>query len=326
MMTQEGGLKQIENLGDIAAEFLVAAGVEAINALAMSDAATLRREMEGANAILNIDDVVPSVTEIEGWIGSARAIVDLEEPGGVVRLEADVLEPEIRILDAIPVHPQLLIEQNISVRDVAPMDVFLEEEFESPVEVAPRPNRQSQGAEVHKSVSIREVAPMVLRRTDDGDDGNPAVQPLEKNSVHDIRKTASPELNAGKKLHTRSYIRGVLHPQPMRVRFAAIISVVTLLLLPATFVAGGLMLAKHSVWLATIPAAFLIFGILYFLYARGLKCRVCGQSLFSPKACRRHIKGHRIPFLGYILPTSIHILLFHWFRCMYCGTSVRIKE
>lgn len=326
MMTQEGGLKQIENLGAIAADFLVAAGVEGINSLAMSDALVLRQEMEGANAILNIGEVIPSISEIEGWIGSARSIVDLEEPDSIVKLEADAVVPEIRILDAIPVSPTLLVEQNIGVRDVAPMEVFLEEEFESASEDSVGLERHSERAEVQERVNIREVAPMLLRRTDDEEDGTSIVRPLERNSIRDIRKTASSELNAGKKLHSRGYIRGVLHPQPVRVRFAAFISIVTLLLLPATFVAGGLMLAKHSLWLAVVPAAFLVFGILYFLYARGLKCRICGQPLFSPKACHRHIKGHRFPFLGYILPTSIHILLFHWFRCMYCGTSVRIKE
>jgi hypothetical protein len=30
--------------------------------------------------------------------------------------------------------------------------------------------------------------------------------------------------------------------------------------------------------------------------------------------------------LGYILPTSFQLLIFHWFRCMYCGTSIRLKE
>jgi len=316
-------LKQIESLGESGTEFLIAAGVEDLGALARSDAAVLRQEMAGANAILAIAEVVPSISEIEGWIELARKIGDVEESGSVIKLEEESEEPDLQILDAIPISPSVLIAQQIAVQDVAPMEIFLEEELEpEPIRV----ERKHDEADVRRKVNFREVAPLSMRRTDEqGNEASP-VQPLERNSTRDIRKTASPELNEGKKLYSRAYIRGVLHPQPFRVRFAAFISVMTLILLPATFVAGGLILAKYPLWLFLIPAAFSIFGILYFMSARGLKCRICGQPLFAPKACHRHSKAHRLPILGYILPTSLHILLFHWFRCMYCGTSVRIKE
>lgn len=324
-MLEEIGLKQIENLGETDTEFLVAAGVEDVISLARSSAPALRQEMEGANAILSIDEVVPSIPEIEGWIKSARAIGDIEEIGNVVKLGEEADLETFQILDAIPISSSVLIEQRIGVQDVAPMEVFIDEDFEPDPEPV-RVEREEKIEDDHSKISIREVVSMTVRRTDEPDDGTSLVQPLEKNSIHDIRKTASAELNAGKKLHSRGYIRGVLHPQPVRVRMGAILSIMALVLFPAIFVAGGLMLAKYTLWLAVIPAAFLVFGILYFLYARGLKCRICGQPLFAPKACGRHVKAHRLPMLGYILPTCFHILLFHWFRCMYCGTSVRIKE
>lgn len=244
-------------------------------------------------------------------------------PVPVVKLEVKQEQSIVQILEAIPIPSSVLIAQEISVQDVAPMEIFLEGDWvPGPV----RDERQEGESEARGKLSIREVAPPTVRKTDEIGGEDSPVQPLARNPIRDVRKTVSFELNAGKKLHSRNYIRGVLHPQPVRVWFGALISVVTLMLLPATFVAGGLMLAKYSLWFAVIPAAFLLFGILYFIYARGIKCRICGQPLFSPKACHRHPKAHRIPILGYILPTSIHMLFFHWFRCMYCGTSVRMKE
>ncbi|MEJ6582334.1 MAG: DUF4332 domain-containing protein [Akkermansiaceae bacterium] len=323
MITQEEGLKQIGNLSASDAEFLVAAGVESLPTLAGSNASVLQEEMTGANAILAIDEFVPSISVIESWIEEAKKIGDIEEPERVITLPLEAVEEEIEILAAIPVPASVLIKQNINVRDVAPMEIFLEEELE-PESI--NVEAQDDEPEVRRKIDILEVAPFAVRRSDEESDGSTQIKPLEKSSIRDIRKTPSPELNKGKKLHSRAYIRGVLHPQALRVRFAALVSLIILILLPATFVAGGLMLAKFTLWLAVIPAAFLLFGILYGTHARGLKCRICGQPLFAPKACHRHVKAHRFPFLGYILPTSIHILLFHWFRCMYCGTSVRIKE
>ena len=315
----------IENLGDRGAEFLVAAGVEDMVSLAKSEALLLHQEMEGANAILAIDKVAPSVAMIGEWIESARRISGIEVSEAVVKLVEEAVEPEIEVLEAIPISPKVLVDQEISVRDVPPMEMFLEDGLE----LAPR---KVEEVAPPRTVGVRDrtptpaPAPVEVNKSEEKQAERAVVQPLQKNSVRDIRKTPSAELNAGKKLHSRSYIRGVLHPQPFKVRVAALISVITLLLFPATFVAGALMMMKMTIWLSVIPAAFLLFGLLYLMNARGMKCRICGQPLFAPKACHRHVKAHRIPILGYILPTSLHILLFHWFRCMYCGTSVRIKE
>lgn len=160
----------------------------------------------------------------------------------------------------------------------------------------------------------------------------PPVEPLKRNAGFDIRKTASPELNEGRKLHSRRYIRGVLNPQPKRVKVAALITFVTCILFPASLVAAGAVIfreqleIKHGLWFLAVPCAFLFFFFLYLTLVRPLKCRICGQPLLGRKDCFKHVKAHRIPLLGYILPTSIHMLLFHWFRCIYCGTSVRLKE
>lgn len=333
-MTQGAEFDQVANLDKVGIEFLAASGVEDLKALTQSHAELLHEEMVAANALLKIDSSVPSLSVVEGWISSARGLVDDYQEEAIVKLavideaadEVAKVPSEVAVMEAIPVPPSLLVEQKIAVSDVPVMEQFVEVE-----RVETRPPKAIDDDSARKSIEVREVAAddVISRITDRGEEGERnEVMPLEKNPVRDIRKAPSPELNEGKKPHSRSYIRGVLHPQPFRVRFAAFVTLMAMLLVPATFIAGGLMMAKipNWIWYAGIPVGLLLFGILYFIYARGLRCRICGQPLFAAKRCHRHVKAHRIPVIGYILPTTVQILLFHWFRCMYCGTSIRLKE
>jgi len=158
------------------------------------------------------------------------------------------------------------------------------------------------------------------------------IEPLKRNAGFDIRKTASAKLNEGRTPHSRRFVRGVLHPQPGRVKLAAFISFLTFLLFPTILIAAVIVIFREplqiepSLWLLAAPGAFFFFACLYLAIARPLKCRICGQPLLSRKACFKHVKAHRLPLLGYIVPTSLHMLFFHWFRCIYCGTAVRLKE
>lgn len=340
-MSDRKVFNEIEGLGDTGIEFLAAIGVEDIVSLARSDGNSLHREMVQANSLLHIDQEVPAADEVERWIEQARDHLPVGYASEVVRLPAAAEVSEVEVLAAIPIPRSLIVEQKISVKDVPPMEDFVEID---PV-VSPRPTAEestprSTVRTTPKSVRVRNVGtplaprPYVspLENIDVGENVETRVprevKPLEKSPGRDIRKTASSRLNEGKKLHSRRYIRGVLHPQPIRIRCAAIFSMLAILLLPATFVAGGLILfyKEKMIWLAAVPVAAILFGLLYLMYARGMKCRICGQPLFAPKACHRHVKAHHIPVIGYILPTSLQILLFHWFRCMYCGTSIRLKE
>ncbi len=67
----------------------------------------------------------------------------------------------------------------------------------------------------------------------------------------------------------------------------------------------------------TLP--FLMFGWMS-------KCSVCNIGIFSWKRYRRNRLSHKIPFLGYRMPTALHILLFHWFRCPSCGTPQELRR
>ena len=324
---QTGNLSQIKGLSEGSNELLGAVGVEDLRSLAESEPALLVEELVQANAHLEIVEESPSEDLIEGWIQEARKITGTKpEEVKVVRLEevAEVFE----IPAALPVKKDYIIEHEIAVSEVPIMEDFLDD---SEVRANVTKNRTKTG----RKEAVREISPKVSPRKKESVEDQtglaekgerPVIQPLQKAKGIDIRKTASPELNEGKKLHSRNYVRGVLYPHPGRIRLAAFVSIILLILIPASFVAAILVLLKYPIWLLIIPGAFLIFGLLYLMIAKSVKCRICGQPLFSPMSCRRHVKAHHIPLIGYILPTSFHMLFFHWFRCIYCGTSVRLKE
>ena len=154
----------------------------------------------------------------------------------------------------------------------------------------------------------------------------PQIAPLVSKRKQDVRVSVSKGLNAGKKLHSRTFIRGVLNPHIWRMRISSFITLLMFVLMPASLTALGMVMKTKNLWWFAVPAVFLVIFFFYLTVASRMKCRVCGQPVFSPKSCRKHIKAHRSRMFGYIIPTSIHMILFHWFRCIYCGTSVRLRK
>jgi hypothetical protein len=150
-----------------------------------------------------------------------------------------------------------------------------------------------------------------------------------------LLKVTRAKTNEGVSPSSRRYIRGVLHPHRLRLVLGALITLVFVLLLPVSVVAVVLLLASDMLvggiqwvpqWLVAFPACLLVVGVFYLLIAARMKCRVCAQRLLVPKNCRKNNKAHHVKRLGYILPLSVHLLVFRWFRCTFCGTAVRLKE
>ena len=346
MTETTGEISEIPEIGAEEKELLEATGVENLISLADSDAYVLRQEMEQANNMLELTHKIPEVEEIQSWITKSQDIMEYRPEGVVTRLvPVEEIQEELveEVLYAIPIPPKHMVKQKISVDQIPVMDSFVEEDEEEagnsrPKEEVPQGvqdlprigelppvqnNTKAAGPQIihiePKEKTPIEIDPEIEKTRDY------PIEPLQSN-VADIRKAPSTGLNAGKTPHSRGYIRGVLHPQPVRVRIAAIITIITMIMFLASFAAGVLLILNYPLWVAIIPAAFVVIGLVYLMVAKGMSCRICGQPLYSPKACRKHVKAHHIRFLGYIFPTCFHVLLFSWFRCIYCGTSVRVKE
>ena len=338
-------ISDIQGLSEEVRELLEATGVESLKALAESDAHILLSEMEQANGMLQLTPILPTASEIQLWIEQSRNLLNYHPVVEVHRLEPvdeELKKEALEVLHAISIPVAHMVKQKISVNDIPAMDSFVKEGEQESVRlkvevpegsqdlprIAVLPPLQSAqdlapATVVHiepKARNVVEVKPALSKNQD-----KEPIQPLVS-GVADIRKAPSTGLNVGKKPHSRGYIRGVLHPQTIQIRIAAILTIITTIMLPASLVAGVLLLLNYSVLIALIPLAFVVVGLLYLMLARGMRCRVCGMPIYAPKACRKHVKAHYIRFLGYIFPTCFHVLLFSWFRCMHCGTSVRVKE
>jgi hypothetical protein len=193
------------------------------------------------------------------------------------------------------------------------------------------------GIDISKLRSIKDLQSIDEQRKLASD---PAATPPEgttsdRNERLELVRTPREETNRGKDPASRRYVRGVLHPHPWQLRAGAMIAIGCFFLIPLAVPAGILLLLSDTDrkdfgwvpwWFLVFPLLLPLFGLLYFLVAARGKCRICGQKLFVPHRCRRHIKAHHFPVLGYIVPTSLHLLVFQWFRCIFCGTPVRLKE
>jgi hypothetical protein len=143
------------------------------------------------------------------------------------------------------------------------------------------------------------------------------------------------ETNRGRDPKSRWYIKGVLHATPFSLAFGAIITLLLMLVLPAALVSATLLFISDQFpgtlpwvpkWILGFPLALPVLGFLYLAFGLGGKCRICGQRLFWPRHCRKNSKAHHVPVIGHIVPTALHMLTFKWFRCIYCGTPVRLKK
>ena len=342
-------LAQIDDISEEEVELLEAVGVDRITALARSTPKALLAEMIRANLMLRLLPDEPQEEKVIGWVSQAKRLAGhrLEARLETAKpVQSSATGSIARSLpEAIPISPKVLLKRGIEFAQVPEMQVLeLEDSFEEEAPISkqlpvappqarsPEPVASVLPAKTEQAIPARfdKSKPQVKRAFDENGklSAEPAnIAPLEGKG-RQLINAPRPETNEGKKEHSRSYIRGVLHPRPWQVRIGAMIAIVAIVMAPMVFVALGAILLYPQYWqfIMVVPAISLVAGILYAMFATKPRCRICGQPLFVPKRCFRHVKAHRFPLLGYIVPTSLQLLLFKWFRCIFCGTAIRLKE
>lgn len=331
-------LETLQGVGPEEIEILESIGVDRVTSLAGSDSSSLYQEMSRANRMLRILPEIPEMTILEGWIQQARAqagerleAVTAGRPVGPT--ERGTLANSLELLpEAVLIHPAVLMEKGIQAGDVPAVKKFYSGgtgPAQKAVEKQKQVGRRSEPVEVPTAgrTSVRKAEAIqpfqALATTKEG----AAVAPLERKG-RSLLTAPAPGTNDGRKQHSRAYIRGVLHPQPARVKVAALVALVALpiMLLVPVALAVTFFYKEYWMYLAGVPVLALLMGILYLTIATKPRCRICGQPMFVPKKCFRHVKAHHVPLIGYIIPTSLQLLLFKWFRCIFCGTAIRLKE
>jgi hypothetical protein len=348
-------LNKIPGVDSSDADLLDMAGIRDAKHLAEQDLEGLLVKLDKANEIFDFSNGVPSKATVENWIRSAGEAINQKKNefksnslDTAVNYEGNeqVLEMLINAPFAIPLPGKVLMGKKIRVSDI-PAGLLLNRYSgdldvrigtpEIPQGDVPQ-RRQAAPAQIGQKSQPKGFDASYLKSIEPNT--APAQRVAKSKQGHEEDRVAlirAPReiTNRGKKPNSRSYIRGVLHPHPWSLRVGAFFTLALIPLLPTAMVSGVLLLLSTShpesfpwapKWLIAFPIALPIIGIGYLIWGLRGKCRVCSQKLFIHKKALKHTKAHRLFFMGYAVPLSIHMLLFSWFRCSSCGTPVRLKK
>ncbi len=347
-------LSTIPGIGKTSLELLEAAGFSDVESLAKAGVDELALELDRANTILQIAKKAPPRGNVEKWIASARDLagspaVTAEQVTMPVNYEKS---PEVAVMlgkapFAIPLPARILIEQKLAVADIPPAillnrysgDLEVKIDDEVPTIKPGRPAAPSSNVRIADTSATRvEFDASRLRSTEDMTDNRVKAATSSMTGVNDrvaLIRAPRVETNRGRDPQSRRYIRGVLHSHPVSLSVGALVTLLLAFFMPLAIISAGLLLLSREKpekfgwvpeWFLAFPLALPFFGILYLLWGLSGSCRICGQKQFVPRACLKNSKAHHIRGLGHIIPVCLHILLFKWFRCTYCGTPVRLKK
>jgi hypothetical protein len=345
-------LEKIPGIGKAGLELLEAAGFYNVEALAKAGVDELVNELERANRILKISKRTPAREHIEKWIHTARdlsGVVLVEEIAVVMPVNYELVPKVAAMLAsapfAIPLPARVLVKQQLAVGEIPPaillnrysgdLEVKVEERAISPKHA--RPPSQTGNVKLAEAATRIEIDTSRIKSIESL--AGPAPKnPHGHDAVQDDRvaliRGPRAETNLGKNPNSRRFIRGVLHSHPVAMTTGAVVTLLLFAILPLAIISSVLLLLSDSlpnfrwvpIWLLAFPLSLPILGLAYAIWGQSGSCRICGQKQFVPKVCLKNSKAHHITGLGHIIPTCLHIIVFRWFRCIYCATPVRLKE
>ena len=348
-------LISIPGVGQTSSELLEAAGFHDAEAVAMAGEAELVRELERANSILKIAKRTPRQNVIGKWIVAARVLVGVPEksPDPVLMPVNYEHSPQVAAMlvnapFAIPLPVRVLLDNQLGVAAIPAAILLNRYSGDLDVKVTQRlpVSQQSKGAVPtngylrmagHNSPRL-DIDTSRIRSMEHMGDTMPKIV-AAKTAPDDDRitllRTPLPTTNKGRDPQSRWYIRGVLHNTPYAIYLGAVITLVTIIMIPVSVVAATLLLLSAEMpesyawvpgWWLVFPVLLPLLGIFYLIVGVGGKCRVCNQRLFVHRPHLKNSRAHHMRGLGYILPLCAHIIVFRWFRCTHCGTPVRLKK
>ena len=346
-------LKSIPGIGKASLELLEAAGFPDAESLAKAGVDELAKELERANRILQISKRTPARGDVEKWIASARELIGIVEDAVVavtMPVNHEISPQMVAMLAnapfAIPLPAKFLMEQQLAVGDIPAAILLNRYSGDLEVKVDDRVSGLKSGRPIVSSNNVKiaetggtriEIDNSRIKSTETlaGAAVRPTIATVNNDERVALIRGPRMETNKGRDPRSRRYVRGVLHSHPVSLSMGALLTLTLATMLPIGMISAGLLLLSGEVpahfgwvpkWLLAFPASLPLLGIAWLIWGMHGSCRICGQKLFVPKMCLKNSKAHHIFGLGHIIPTSLHILLFRWFRCTYCGTPVRLKK
>jgi len=348
-------IHDVENMQPEAIELFEAAGYMDVQTIFDHKISAIITELIKANKVLEIIDTEPNHAMVVQWLQP------LEERFGKVLDEDDpefdssiLIEPK-EILNtpfAIPVSEKFINQYHIDLLELPSGSIrFLKQEqaiaFLSNHDAASvsynlvsdqtlsdlndkTKNEKTEPFDEPRSTS--EDSPVldmsrILKMETFKKEGS-HVTPIAQDEGINHTKTTSKETNEGVNPDSKFYVKGVLHKSASRFKSGCRWYIIVNLLIFLSFAITSLVLVDRDKyeWAVWAPLLGLLGIIIYFSAAQRSSCPICNQKQFAPKRCLKHKNAHKWPLFGYMLPTAVHALLFRWFRCIFCGTAVRLKK
>lgn len=300
--------------------FLSEAGVRTSEDLAAADPVQLQQELSRIARQRGRGSAIPSLVTVKLWVQSAQQAVvaarniALDDIPEAIALE-DIPEAEIDF-DEIPEAEPAPAPQPVAprVQTTAPA-VALENKPLGPVD-----------QDGHWLGMDRKR----LQNLDDYAANERGIRPLRRSANSASPSPAKVKADAQGTTSRRTR-KGVLYPFPLRVILGALISllwrfglIATCVLLPWIILTQPEGAERPVSLILTWVGVLLLVGCMQLWIASSVRCRVCSCHLFVSKRCFKNSRAHLITGLGYVVSLALHALLFQWFRCMYCGTAIRL--
>ena len=178
-----------------------------------------------------------------------------------------------------------------------------------------------------------EPVPSGFNNFDDYQAGKARVTPLSRYSIDAPLEERGPmpvDRPANTDNLPRTMRRGVVYPNLPLLVCGAIVSLVWRVAMMGALAAVPwlvLVVPRPSDYKAAIYVAIgilLVLGFAQLILMGRIRCRICTCHLFHSRNTVKNRKAHLIPGLGYTASLALHLLLFQWFRCMYCGTAIKL--
>ncbi|MGK0185512.1 MAG: hypothetical protein ACI9R3_001290 [Verrucomicrobiales bacterium] len=167
----------------------------------------------------------------------------------------------------------------------------------------------------------------------DYEDGKVKIQPLERGRTKEDapEKERVIDVPQDEKV-SRLVRRGINYPHPVMafcsalfVLFFRFYMVVMIIGLPIALIQLGDTFNEYWIPTAVFIGIFFLLGIINLVIISKVRCRVCSCPMFRSQRCFKNKKAHLLNGVGYVASLALHMVIFQWFRCMYCGTAIRVR-
>ena len=289
-------IAELPGLQEEGVALLHGAGMETVEKFIASDAVDIVERLKEVGKNFEEGSRPPSQSLVEAWQMTGR----------------ELLEKEVRTSgrEACEVSAENVQKAGIEISSLPVAKTF---ELESPVEPTAEPQR-----------------PKEWRRKTEGERGVGDRDYTVRQKPYEAFRSLSGAQKGEPKIGHRN--RGKPHPNARFVRWAALVMVATtlsgILSLVGVIVVGIMAFGFGFRPAPGMAVALLLFpGALIFYLLMGIRarCQYCGERCFVSKNCQKHERAVR-SVLGFGFAAARDVLLFSGFRCMYCGSKIRLKD